>query len=95
MSSSKKFEVLLSETAVNQLRGIDKKIQKTIKRHLKELATDPFRKRAKADIKKLKGFKEPELFRLRVGKFRIIYSIEKSKVKVTEIIRREKGYKWL
>ena len=72
-----------------------KKTRSVIKKHLKELENNSFEKRAKTDIKKLKGFKNPEFYRLRVGKFRIIYVIDGRKVKVTDIITRGKGYKWL
>lgn len=33
--------------------------------------------------------------RLRMGDFRVVYFVEARDVKVTEIFRRRKGYKWL
>jgi mRNA-degrading endonuclease RelE of RelBE toxin-antitoxin system len=32
---------------------------------------------------------------LRIGDYRAIYFVVNSKIKVTEIIHRSKGYKWL
>ena len=90
-----KFEVLLSETAVKQIKRLELKTQRVIKGHLKELSNDPFKKRSKADIKKLKGFRDPELYRLRVGKYRAIYAVINNRVKITEIFLRGKGYAWL
>ena len=91
----KKFDVLLSETAVKQFKKLESKTQRIIKTHLKELSDDPFTKRSKADIKELKGFRNPDLYRLRIGKFRVIYTVIEQEVKVTELIRREKGYSWI
>ncbi len=90
-----KYKVLISQTAQRQLLKLDKNIQNKITAHLKELEISPFEKRPKADIKKLHVSFDPIFFRVRVGKYRVIYSIDKNNVLVTEIISREKGYKWL
>jgi mRNA interferase RelE/StbE len=89
------FEVLISETAVKQLTELDKDVQTRIKAHFPALKNDPFRNRSGADIKKLKGFNNPALYRLRVGDYRIVYTIDKTTVKITELFRRGKGYSWL
>ncbi|NPA38379.1 MAG: hypothetical protein GXN99_01130 [Candidatus Nanohaloarchaeota archaeon] len=44
------------------------------------------------DIKKLKG-EWKGTYRLRVGKFRIIFKVEKDVLYVYDIIKREKAYK--
>lgn len=88
------FEVLISESALKQLNKLELENIKRIKRKLPVLK-NPLLRRSGADIKKLKGFKNPELYRLRIGDYRIIYIIEKSKVKITEIFHRNKGYNWL
>lgn len=90
-----KFNVLISETAVKQLGKLEKQDSERIKRSMLVLEEDPFRPRPLADIKKLKGFSKPSLYRLRVGDFRITYTIEEQDVKITEVFRRGKGYKWL
>jgi len=51
----KKFEVLISETAIKQLGKLDSQIQGRIKKHLFVLKEDPLRPRPLADIKKLRG----------------------------------------
>lgn len=91
----KKFKVLLSETAAKSLQAIYPHISEGIKSHLKELEIDPFRARPKADIKVLHGFEKPHLFRIRIGEYRAVYFVVGDDVKVTEIIHRGKGYKWL
>ncbi|MCF2138334.1 MAG: type II toxin-antitoxin system RelE/ParE family toxin [Candidatus Thorarchaeota archaeon] len=89
------YEVLLSETAVSQLRLLESKQNKRIKDALACLAQDPFHSRSGTDIKKLRIHSDPPLFRLRIGMYRAIYFVIDRKVKVTEIIHRSKGYKWL
>ena len=91
----KKFNVLISETAQKQLYELDLKFAENIKLSLKELGANPFRSRSGADIKKLKGSRKPEMYRLRIGNFRAIYAVIGNDVKVTEIIKRGKGYGWL
>jgi mRNA interferase RelE/StbE len=90
-----KFNVSISTSALNELYSLEKQIIERIKSALKELEEDPFRARAKADIKKLKRFREPEMFRLRAGDYRVIYTIEGKEVKVTHVIKRSAVYKGL
>jgi mRNA interferase RelE/StbE len=85
------MEIFLHESAEKFLSELDKKIQKNIKDHLKKLSEDPHSKRL--DIKKLKGLhNRPDVFRLRVGEYRMIYLISDNKIWITEIIRREGAY---
>jgi mRNA interferase RelE/StbE len=62
-------------------------------KYLQRLERDVVRKLVKAieklpaegDIKKLKGKKVKNIFRLRVGKYRIIYALEKESIKIIKI----------
>jgi mRNA interferase RelE/StbE len=87
--------VLLSQTAFSQLSLLDSKQKDRIKDALSNLEDNPFRKRSGSDIKKLVTQDEPPLFRLRIGDYRAIYFVIDSEVRITEIIHRSKGYKWL
>ena len=87
--------MLISETASKILKQLEEQLSNRIKNNLKELENDPFKPRPKADIKKLHGFDKPEMYRIRIGDFRAIYFVVGGDVKVTEIIRRGKGYEWL
>jgi mRNA interferase RelE/StbE len=91
----KRYDVLLSESAVRFLRRTDNKTAERIKNGLKALVENPFQNRPRADIKQLVGSFDPVLYRIRIGDYRIIYAVSGSKVKITEIIIRGKGYKWL
>lgn len=88
----KTFNLLISETARRQLYELDSSISSKIKTSVKELSINPFLNRPKADIKKLKGSRNPDFYRLRVGDFRVIYTISNNDVKITEILRRDKAY---
>ena len=89
-----KYEVLLSETARRQLRHLPTKVQKRIKKSLAVLKDDPYQPRPKADIKKLKGPKRV-YYRLRIGNFRAMYTVEENLVKVAKILPRDKAYDWI
>lgn len=59
---------------------------------LKKLENEPL----SHDVKKLRGTKgRQDLYRLRIGDYRAVFSIEGDIVYVLEIIPREHGYKWL
>lgn len=90
-----KFSVSISVSGLNELNSLDKKTTERIKSVLRELENDPFRTRSKTDIKKLKGFKDPDMFRLRVGDYRIVYTVEGKNVKITHVLKRSSVYKGL
>lgn len=93
-----KYEVRLHPDAVKFLKSLDSKTIERIKAAIKNIADDPYKSRSKADIVKLKGTKgRDDLYRLRVGNYRVIYAVESSSsiIWVTEIIERGKGYQWL
>ncbi len=82
------MDVFLHEQAEKFLNTRDRKIQSSIKENLKILSKEPYSKHL--DIKKLKGIsRKPELFRLRVGEYRIIYFILGNEILITDIIKRE------
>ena len=90
-----KFKIFLSETALSKLNSLNPKMIKRIKNGIKNLENGPFLSRSGAGIKKLVSQRDPPLFRLRIGDYRIIYFVIEKNVKVTDIIPRKKGYKWL
>ncbi len=90
-----RYRVLLSATAVSQLSLLDDKLTLRIKNALHSLKSNPFESRSGADIRKLKVSAEPPLYRLRIGDYRAIYFVIEKEIRVTEIIHRSKGYKWL
>jgi len=47
----------------------------------------------KGDIKKLQGVKNPPLYRLRVGKYRIVYSICEEDIVISKVDTRGDVYK--
>lgn len=90
------FEVKLHPDAVKFLVDQDHDTKERLKTGIKSLEIDPFKSRSRSGIKKLKGTnKRDDLYRLRVGDYRVIYAVEDNVVFVLEIIPREKGYNWL
>ena len=63
--------------------------------HLAALEEDPFRPHPKADIKNCGRHRGVVFYRLRVGDFRAVHTVTGHEVKVTEIFRRGRGYRWL
>lgn len=92
------FDVKISKKADAELSSLarsgEKNIVARIIEGLEQLAGDPHTSRPGADILRLEAV-HPRLYRLRVGQYRILYSIdEKNKiVNVTMILHRKKAYK--
>ena len=86
------FQVLGSRTFQKQLDELPKGFKERIIKGLKVLEDDPFAPRPKADIKPLKDT-DPQKYRIRIGEYRIIYSIDDKTVKVIEIFIRGRGYR--
>ena len=81
------YNILVTNTAKKQLVKIDKQIAKRIDKKLREISHDPF-----LHVSKLVGL---ELYKIRVGDYRILMSIQKDKliIMVVEIGHRRNVYK--
>lgn len=66
------YEVKWTDTSIKQLEKLTKSVSKRIIDKVESITKDPFK-----FVKKLKGF---DLYRLRVGDYRVIMSIEKGKM---------------
>ncbi len=87
-------KVLLSKIATKGFNKLQKARKKQVKSSLEKLSEPELRFRL--DVKRLKGVGGREdLFRFRVGDYRIIFSEDEDSLKVTQIIHRGKGYDWL
>ncbi|MCI4326559.1 MAG: type II toxin-antitoxin system RelE/ParE family toxin [Thermoplasmata archaeon] len=50
----------------------------------------------RGDVKRLKGTRGREdLFRLRVGDYRVLFARSRGEIRVTRILHRSEGYDWL
>jgi mRNA interferase RelE/StbE len=90
-----KFKILLSQTAISQMSLLNTKQKTRVKDALTNLEDEPYRRRSGSDIKKLVTPGETPLYRLRIDDYRAIFFVIDNEVRVTEIIHRSKGYKWL
>ncbi len=85
-------EVLLSSRAQSDYKKLSPDMKKRVKAALNKLGAGD----KHLDIKKLKGTSGREdLYRLRVGNYRITYKPEKRVIKVARIDPRNKDYSWL
>jgi mRNA interferase RelE/StbE len=67
-----KYEVRWTDTSLKQLEKLTKNVARRIIEKVESISKNPF-----MFVKKLKGF---DLYRLRVGDYRVIMSIEKKKI---------------
>jgi mRNA interferase RelE/StbE len=73
--------ILFSKTSLNYLGRLERSHRKKIVSAIDKLP-------GHGDIKKMKGKKLANLFRLRIGKYRIIYQIDVDIIKILDIDTR-------
>jgi len=79
------YNIGWKEHALQDLKKLEYSISKRIIKKVEELSENPFSK----DIKKLKGSDD---FRLRVGDYRVIFSIEKNIIQILKVGHRKNIY---
>jgi mRNA interferase RelE/StbE len=84
------FSLIFDKEATKYLKKLDLSVRRRIRDSLVELAENPY---SDPNVKRLKGFKD--LFRKRVGDYRIVFSMdtEKSMIIILRIARRGQVYK--
>lgn len=89
---AKDKRVKLSPRAQKDFKKLSKKMRDRVRKALKELATDS----KKMDIKKLKGVDGREdLYRLRVGTYRVVYFPTTTELLIIRVDKRSKIYEFL
>jgi len=89
-------DILVSPTAQRQFEQLDRSLKDRIWKALKELSKQDLEQTGRLDIKKLRGIKNREdLYRLRVGDYRIIFFEDKTNIRIIQILHRNKAYEWL
>ena len=75
------------------IRGGDKRITKRVKEIVEELKKDPHQNRSRVDLK-LISTREEAVYRVRLGRYRMVYEIDEDKkmVTLTMIFPRGRGY---
>jgi mRNA-degrading endonuclease RelE of RelBE toxin-antitoxin system len=86
------YSIFVSRTFEKQFHSLTVDVQRRIRLALNALQEDPINPRAGADIRALTDT-NPRKYRLRVGSYRIIYTIEKTRIRVIEVFSRGKGYR--
>lgn len=86
-----KYAIEFTPTAVKDLKALPKAILKKIDARIASLANNP----QPGDVKKLQG--SDDLYRIRVGDYRIVYTIEDGKliIVVVRIGHRKEIYRLL
>ena len=88
------FEVLIDERVKKDLEKIPMHIVKKFVKLLDEFEKDPIRPRSGFDVKPMEGYPS-NTYRLRIGKYRVLYAMdnETKKVRITSVQHRGDAYK--
>ena len=80
------MKFLYSKTSIKYLQKLERGVVRKIIEAIEKLPLE-------GDINKLKGKKAKNIFRLRIGKLRVIYLLEKELIKIIKIDTRGDVYK--
>ncbi len=80
------MKFLYSRTSIKYLQKLERDVVRKIIEGIEKLPLE-------GDINKLKAKKARNIFRLRIGKFRVIYLFEKEAIKIIKIDTRGDVYK--
>ena len=80
------MKFLYSKTSIKYLQKLERGVVRKIIEAIEKLPLE-------GDINKLKGKEAKNIFRLRIGKFRVIYLFEKEAIKIIKIDTRGDAYK--
>lgn len=78
--------VFYSKTAFSYLQKLDTKTKRRVFEAINRLPS-------KGDIRKMKGQKIQNIFRLRVGSYRVLFVMEEAVIKVLDIAPSGEAYK--
>jgi len=81
-----KYQIVTPPTFFNELLDLPQRIQKAISQKVKVLERDPIS--AQGDAKKLRN-RTPPLYRVRIGDYRLIYTVGTGWVKLITIRKRD------
>jgi mRNA interferase RelE/StbE len=79
------YTIIYLPKAEKYLVDLDDKNYDRIEESVKEIKKNPYRKRPKADIIKLSGYRSPPMYRLRVGRHRLEYFVDEND-KVIQVV---------
>lgn len=80
------MKFLYSRTSIKYLQKLERSVVRKIIEAIEKL---PF----EGDVNKLKGKKTKNIYRLRIGKYRVIYSLGEEVIKIIKIDTRGDVYK--
>lgn len=80
------WAISVADTFLNELLNLPQSVSKKVSKAIKVLEQDPIS--AKGDAKKLKGY-ENNIYRVRIGDYRLIYSFGQGWVKLLSVRKRD------
>ena len=86
--------ILGPRQAAPALRAADPAVRRRLKAALRALAEDPSGRKRSLDVKRLDADAGQPIYRLRVGDWRIAFTLDKDLV-VQRVFHRSEGYGWL
>ena len=72
------YTIIFLPKAEKYLVDLDDRNYGRIEESIEEIKKNPYRKRPKADIIKLGGYRSPPMYRLRIGRHRLEYFVDEN-----------------
>ncbi|UCD92448.1 MAG: type II toxin-antitoxin system RelE/ParE family toxin [Methanobacteriota archaeon] len=90
------YKVRIHPKAIKELGWFPDEIQEKIKKKIRALSKEFMKPKSRLDVKKVKGSrKEIQLYRLRVGDYRIVFEFADDVIWIARISHRRDSYRGL
>ena len=86
------YTISFASRALKELEKLPKSVQERINEGIRCLRENPFAPRSGCDIRKLRGY-VPPAYALRVGDYRVRYSVDADEVVITGVKHRGRAYR--
>jgi mRNA interferase RelE/StbE len=73
------YEVVFRNSAARQLRNLEANVIRRVSRKIDELQINPFPQ----GFEQLKAYRDPPVYRIRIGAYRVLYTVDYSKKLIT------------
>jgi mRNA-degrading endonuclease RelE of RelBE toxin-antitoxin system len=90
------YEIKIHPKAIKELSRFPKEMQKLIVEKLRVLTKEFNKPKSNLDIRKMRGKKkEPQLYRLRAGDYRVVFEFSDEVIWIARISHRRDSYRGL
>lgn len=84
-----------AKRAAIEMRYLPPEVKRPVRAALRNLIVDPLGRVPRLDVRRLRTRHPPDLYRLRIGEWRVVYTFDAENLYVFRVFHRSEGYDWM